>query len=116
MVRKGAKAVIIGAGNVGATTAYTLLISGQLTELVIIDINRGRAQGEVLDLAHGIPLCPPAEIKLGEYPDCTGADIVIIAAGFAHRSRQPPHADPVAAHDRRLELAVRIGVLHSHGL
>jgi len=82
MVRKGPKAVIVGAGNVGATTAYTLLISGLLTELVIIDINRGRAQGEVLDLAHGIPLCPPAEIKLGEYPDCAGADIVIIAAGL----------------------------------
>lgn len=75
------KVTIIGAGNVGATTAYTLLLSGIVSDLVLIDVNRDKAIGEMLDLAHGIPLCPPAQIIAGDYPDCKDSDIVIITAG-----------------------------------
>lgn len=81
MLKKGNKIAIIGAGQVGATTAYTLLLSGLVSELVLIDLNEKRTHGEMLDLAHGMPLCPPAEIKAGTYSDCANADIVIITAG-----------------------------------
>lgn len=81
MKKQGNKIVIVGAGQVGATTAYTLLLSGLISELVLIDLNEKKARGEVLDLAHGIPLCPPADIKLGTYADCENADIVILTAG-----------------------------------
>ncbi len=77
----GRKAVVVGAGQVGATTAYTLMVSGLVSELVLIDINRDKALGEALDIAHGMPLCPPAEVYMGDYPDCAGADIVILTAG-----------------------------------
>ncbi len=81
MKEKGTKAVVIGAGQVGAATAYTLMLSGLVSELVIIDLNTNKAKGEALDIAHGMPLCPPAEVYAGDYPDCAGADIVIITAG-----------------------------------
>ena len=81
MKKQGTKIVVVGAGQVGATTAYTLLLSGLASELVLIDLNEKKARGEVLDLAHGIPLCPPAEIKVGTYADCENADIVILTAG-----------------------------------
>ena len=81
MRKKGNKIAIVGAGQVGATTAYTLLVAGLASELVLIDLNGKKAQGEVLDLAHGIPLAPPADIKVGGYADCADADIVILTAG-----------------------------------
>ena len=81
MRKQGNKIVVVGAGQVGATTAYTLLVSGLVSDLVLIDLNQKKAQGEVLDLAHGIPLCPPADIKVGDYPDCENADIVVLTAG-----------------------------------
>lgn len=81
MKEKGTKAVVIGAGQVGAATAYTLMLSGLVSELVIIDLNEKKAKGEALDIVHGMPLCPPAEVYAGDYADCAGADIVIITAG-----------------------------------
>ena len=81
----GHKAVIVGAGQVGATTAYTLLISGLFSDLVLIDLNRDKALGEAMDIAHGMPLCPPADVRMGDYPDCEGAEIVIITAGLSQK-------------------------------
>ncbi len=81
MRKQGNKIVVVGAGQVGATTAYTLLLSGLASELVLIDIDEKKVRGEVLDLAHGIPLCPPADIRAGKYEDCAHADLVILAAG-----------------------------------
>lgn len=81
----GHKAVIVGAGQVGATTAYTLLISGLFSDLVLIDLNRDKALGEAMDIAHGMPLCPPTDVRMGDYPDCEGAEIVIITAGLSQK-------------------------------
>lgn len=85
MREQGNKVGIVGAGQVGATSAYTLLISGLVSELVLVDLNEKKASGEVLDLAHGIPLCPPANIVAGDYSDLAGSDIVVIAAGMNQR-------------------------------
>lgn len=76
---------IVGAGAVGATLAYALMIRGQADELVLIDINRAKAEGEALDLRHGLPFVRPVDVHVGDYSDCAGADIVVITAGAASR-------------------------------
>lgn len=75
--------VLIGCGAVGSTFAYTVLLQGLATELVIIDQNQEKAMGDVLDLNHGLMLAHPMKITLGDYPDCAGADIIVITAGAA---------------------------------
>jgi L-lactate dehydrogenase len=70
---------------VGATFAYTLLWSGLTPEIILIDANRARAQGEAMDLSHAMPFHRPLSIRAGDYGDCTGATLVAIAAGAAQR-------------------------------
>jgi len=75
----GPKIVIVGAGFVGTTFAYSLLIRGLASQVVIIDIDKMRAEGEVMDLNHGMPFAYPAKISAGDYSDCKDADMVVIA-------------------------------------
>ena len=75
------KITIIGAGAVGSTTAYTLMLSGLVSEIVLIDINKDKAQGDALDMNHGISFVSPVKIIAGEYEDIKGSDMVIITAG-----------------------------------
>lgn len=77
--------VIIGTGAVGSTTAYTLLLNKRMNELVLIDVNRDKALGDALDMNHGMPFIGNIRVWAGDYPDCEGADIVIITAGAAQR-------------------------------
>jgi L-lactate dehydrogenase len=79
------KVVIIGAGSVGATYAYALLISGQAREIVLVDMDRERAIGEVMDLQHGIAFTRPVDLKVGDYRDCEDADLVVVTAGAKQR-------------------------------
>lgn len=88
MLKKGKKIAIIGAGNVGATIAYTLTKDGLASELVLIDINREKAKGEVMDILQGTAFCPPVNIYSGEYSAATGADIVIVTLGMARKPGQ----------------------------
>ncbi len=85
MDESGRKVGIVGAGYVGATTAYTLLLSGLASELALVDISRDKAEGEAMDLRHGIPLCPPADIRVGGYEELAGADIVVLTAGVSQK-------------------------------
>src|SRR3954451_9984574 len=75
------RVAVVGTGNVGATFAYTLLISGLAAEIVLIDANRARAEGEALDLAHATPFTHSTRIWAGDWPDVAGAVIAIVAAG-----------------------------------
>jgi L-lactate dehydrogenase len=75
------KCAIIGCGNVGATTAYTLMQTGWFSEMVLIDINRRRAEGEASDIAHGLPFHTPMDIYAGDYPDLADCGLIIITAG-----------------------------------
>ena len=75
------KVVVIGAGAVGSTTAYTLLLGGLFQEIVLIDIRKEKAEGDALDMAHGVSLVKPVTVSAGDYSDCKDADIVIITAG-----------------------------------
>ena len=79
------KCAIIGCGNVGATTAYRLMISGLFNEIVLIDIDKKRAAGEAEDIAHGIPFNSPVDIYAGTYNDLDNAGIVIITAGASQK-------------------------------
>ena len=79
------RVAIVGAGNVGATYAYALLLSRLSSEIVLIDANRARAEGEAMDLNHAIPFAHPTRIWAGDYEDCAGAAITVVAAGTAQR-------------------------------
>ncbi|KAJ5355632.1 hypothetical protein N7517_010241 [Penicillium concentricum] len=82
------KIAIIGAGNVGASTGYALLLSGLAAEIVLIDLNRDKAEGEVMDLNHAAPFTHQTKITCGNYEDCAGAAIVIITAGANQKPGQ----------------------------
>ena len=75
------KVAIIGAGDVGATIGYALVVKGIASEIVLIDINKEKAEGEAMDLMHGASFVQPVEIYAGDYSDCQNADVVIITAG-----------------------------------
>jgi len=85
VTRRPTKVAIVGAGNVGATAAYALLLSGLAAEIVLIDANTRRAEGEAMDLAHAVPFSRPTRVSAGDYGDCLGALITIVAAGTAQR-------------------------------
>lgn len=78
---KNTKVVIVGAGNVGSTIAYTMINQELCEELVLIDMNKEKALGEVLDLQHSIYFMNRnTRIKCGDYKECENADVVIITA------------------------------------
>jgi len=83
--RQPTRVAIVGAGNVGATFAYALLMSGLAPEIVLIDANRERAEGEAMDLNHSVPFASPATVWAGDYADCAGAAATVITAGVAQR-------------------------------
>jgi L-lactate dehydrogenase len=83
--KKGYKVVVVGAGQVGATFAFNLMITGIATEIVLIDLDKKRAEGHVLDMNHGLPFVPPTKIVVGAYEACHDADVVVITAGVAQR-------------------------------
>lgn len=80
------KGVIIGAGQVGMACAYSLLIQNYFDELILQDIAQDKLEGEVMDLAHGLPFIAPTKVEAGTVKDAgKDADIVIITAGASQR-------------------------------
>lgn len=79
------KVSIIGAGFVGATTAYALMNSGIATEICIYDINMDKAIGEVMDLVHGTSFVKPVNVYAGSLEETKDSDIVIITAGVGQK-------------------------------
>lgn len=75
------KVAMIGCGFVGAASAFALMQSGLFTEMVLLDANRDRAEGEAYDISHGIPFTRPMHIYAGDYDDIADAAIIIITAG-----------------------------------
>ncbi len=82
------KVTIIGAGSVGATVAYTLVATGSVAEIVLIDVNEAKAQGEALDIRQATPYLHPVKIYCGTYEDAVGSDIVIITSGVGRKPGQ----------------------------
>ena len=79
------KVGIIGAGQVGATTAYALVMRGIGREVVLVDLDKARSQAEADDLSHGVPFAHPLKVFSGDYPDLKDCRVVIITAGVSQR-------------------------------
>lgn len=82
---KGRKVAIVGCGFVGATSAFSLMESGLFSEMVLIDVDRSRAEGEALDISHGLAFARPMDIRAGSYSDMADADVAIVTAGAAQK-------------------------------
>ena len=76
---------IVGCGMVGSTSAYALLMSGVGREIVLVDVNRARAEAEANDIYHAVPFAHPLTVRAGEYADLDEARVVVIAGGVAQK-------------------------------
>ena len=79
------KVAVVGCGFVGSTSAYTLMQSSLFSEMVLIDADKARAEGEALDIKHGLPFAKPMNIYAGDYSDIADAAIIVITAGAAQK-------------------------------
>jgi len=86
--KKERKVVVIGAGSVGATYLYALMHTGLAGQIVLLDIDQKRVQGEVMDLEHGLAFVPPVMIRSGAYSDCSDADLIVVTAGAKQNPAQ----------------------------
>ena len=80
---------IVGCGMVGSTSAYALVMSGVGREIVLVDLNRARAEAEANDIYHAVPFAHPLTIRAGDYPDLAEARVVVIAGGVAQKPDEP---------------------------
>lgn len=80
------RVVLVGTGAVGCSYAYSMINQGVAEELVLIDMNEAKAEGEAMDLNHGMPFSPsPLKVWSGTYQDCESADLVVITAGLPQK-------------------------------
>lgn len=75
------KVVMIGCGFVGSACCFSLMQSGLFSEMVLIDADKAKAEGEALDISHGVPFSKPIKIYAGDYDDIKNASLIIISAG-----------------------------------
>ena len=86
MILNKRKIVLVGTGMVGMSFAYSALNQAVCDELVLVDIDKRRAEGEAMDLNHGVAFAPSSmKITAGDYSDCADADIVVICAGVSQK-------------------------------
>ena len=95
---------IIGAGNVGSATAFTLILQGIASEVILIDTNKSKATAEALDISHAVPFSYAGSIRAGDYADLYCADVVIISAG----ANQHPGETRIALMERNVEILKNI--------
>ena len=76
---------VVGCGMVGSTSAYVLLMSGVGREIVLVDMNRARAEAEANDISHAVPFAHPLTVRAGDYADLDAARVVVIAGGVAQK-------------------------------
>lgn len=82
---KTTKISVIGAGFVGSACAYALMESGLASKLVLVDVNREKAEGECMDIAHGAAFVQHVDIEAGDYETTHDSDVVVITAGAAQK-------------------------------
>jgi L-lactate dehydrogenase len=98
--QKPHKISIIGAGMVGSTLAYSLIVERLAGEVVLVDIDRERAEGEAADIGHALPFSAPTRVFAGDYDDCRGSDVIVITAGAA----QGPGESRLVLTDRNVKI------------
>ena len=79
------KVAMIGCGFVGSASAFALMQSGLFSEMVLLDADQNKAEGEALDISHGLPFAKPMQIYAGTYDDITDAAIIIVSAGASQK-------------------------------
>ena len=79
------KVAIVGCGFVGSASAFALMESGLFSEMVLIDVSREKAEGEALDISHGLPFAKPMQIYAGDYSDIADAAVIIVTAGAGQK-------------------------------
>ena len=79
------KVGVVGCGFVGAASAFAIMESGLFSEMVLIDANKEKAEGEALDISHGLPFAKPMQIYAGDYEDIADAAIVVVTAGAGQK-------------------------------
>ena len=83
------KIVLVGTGFVGMSMAYSFLTKAGIDELVLVDVAKEKAEGEAMDMQHGLPYASSKmKIKAGDYSDCSDASIIVITAGAAQKTGQ----------------------------
>ncbi len=82
------KVTIIGAGSVGASIAFAMVVKGIAAEIVLVDVNQEKALGEAMDILQGTPFCPPVKIYAGTYEDAKDSDVVVITSGIPRKPGQ----------------------------
>ena len=80
-----AKISVIGAGQVGAAVGFALADAGLAQEIVIVDLDGARAEGAAMDIAHGVPMMCPVEVRAGGYEAIADSDLVILTAGASQK-------------------------------
>lgn len=79
------KVAVVGCGFVGSASAFALMESGLFSEMVLIDVNQEKAEGEALDISHGLPFAKPMQIYAGDYKDTADAAVVVVTAGAGQK-------------------------------
>ena len=79
------KVAVVGCGFVGSASAFALMESGLFSEMVLIDVNKEKAEGEALDISHGLPFAKPMQIYAGDYQDAGDAAVVVVTAGAGQK-------------------------------
>ena len=106
------KVVLVGTGFVGMSMAYTFLSTGGVDELVLIDVNSDKAEGEAMDLQHGLPYAhSKMTVKAGDYSECKDASIVVITAGVTMKEGET-RLD-IAAKDAKIVKSVTENIMAS---
>ncbi|MFB6372925.1 MAG: L-lactate dehydrogenase, partial [Bradymonadaceae bacterium] len=94
------RVAVVGVGAVGSTFAYTVLQSGLASEIVLVDIDHERAEGEAMDLNHAAPFAHPTRVRVGDHADCADSAITVVTAGAA----QEPGETRLDLADRNAEI------------
>ncbi len=79
------KVAVVGCGFVGSASAFAIMESGLFSEMVLIDVSRDKAEGEALDISHGLPFAKPMQIYAGDYKDIADAAVVVVTAGAGQK-------------------------------
>lgn len=84
-MKKYNKVSVIGAGFVGSASVFALMQSGIASQIVLVDVNKQKAEGEIMDLAHGAAFIKSVDLKAGDYKDTADSDVVVITAGAGQK-------------------------------
>jgi 2-polyprenyl-6-methoxyphenol hydroxylase-like FAD-dependent oxidoreductase len=107
------RVVIVGTGFVGSTTAYALMMSGMAAEIVLIDRDPRRAEGQVNDLRDAEVFSHTTRVFAGDFSDCRSADITVITAGVSQAGQRSEYKVSVRRHDRARSQATFVAKNHA---